>query len=109
MPANAGFFFLYNFSLTFKMQLRNLVASAAVAATSLFTNVGEAAAASGYCYNTTTGGNVCITRVVGLGGNYKRVWSVVDGHYDVQDVFCNPAHRYNYKENMYGIACFQFS
>ena len=91
------------------MQIRNLIASAALAATSLFTNTGEAAAASGYCYNTTRGANICITRVVQTGPNTKRVWSVIDGYYGVDDVYCNPAHRYNYTENMAGIACFQFS
>ena len=91
------------------MQIRNLIASAALAATSLFTSTGEAVAASGYCYNTTRGGNICITRVVQTGPNTKRVWSVVDGYYSVDDVYCNPAHRYNYSQNLAGIACFEFS
>ena len=91
------------------MQIRNLIASAAIAATSLFSNTGEAAAASGYCYNNTSGVGVCITRVVQTGQNTKRVWSVVDGHYGVNDVFCDPAHRYNYARNMFGIACFEFN
>lgn len=91
------------------MNIRNLLVGAAMAATSMFTTAGEAAAASGYCYTTESGGDVCITRVVRTGANTRRVWSVVNGNYYVDNVFCNPAHRYDYAENMYGIACFQFS
>ena len=69
----------------------------------------SADAAAGYCYTTYRGADVCITRVRRIGVNTKRVWSVIDGRYDVDDVFCNPAHRYNYTQNMYGIACFEFS
>ena len=87
---------------------KTLLASAAIAVAGLAaTEAGYAA--SGYCYTTTRGGDVCITRVQQIGHNTKRVWSVVNGHYAVEDVYCNPAYRYNYKENMYGIACFQFS
>ena len=85
-----------------------LAATVAVAATSIIAPA-AVEAAGGYCYSTTGGGDVCITRVQQTGHNTKRVWSVVDGHYSVEDVYCNPAHRYNYRENMYGIACFQFS
>ena len=94
----------------FKSAKRTFATVAAVAAATIGLGLAsnKADAASGYCYNTNTGGNVCITRVVQTGPNTKRVWSVVDGHYDVDDVYCNPAHRYNYKNNMYGIA-FEFS
>ena len=91
------------------MNFKALAATAAVAVTSLFTNVGSANAASGYCYTTETGGDVCITRVVQTGAHTKRVWSVVDGDYSVDDVYCNPAYRNNYKDNMWGIACYEFN
>lgn len=85
-----------------------LLATAAVAAGAIATP-SAVEAASGYCYTTTRGADVCITRVVQTGHNTKRVWSVVNGHYSVDNVYCNPAHRYNYVENLSGIACFQFS
>ena len=85
-----------------------LAATIAVAATSVIAPA-AVEAAGGYCYTTERGADVCITRVVQTGPNTKRVWSVVNGSYSVDNVYCNPAHRYTYVENMYGIACFQFS
>lgn len=91
------------------MNIKKLIALPVAAGIATVGAIPEARANGGYCYTTKTGGDICITRVVNLGNNRKRVWSVVDGHYSVENVYCNPAHRNNYRENMYGIACFQFS
>jgi hypothetical protein len=66
-------------------------------------------AAGSYCYVNNSSADVCILGVWRDGGNYKVVKSAVNGRVDVERVYCNPAHRYNYKQNMYGIACFEFS
>ena len=85
-----------------------LTATIAIAASSIAAPAAVEAAGS-YCYVTRSGADVCILGVWRDGGNYKIVKSAVNGSVGVERVYCNPAHRYNYKENMYGIACFQFS
>lgn len=84
-----------------------LLATVAIAATS-FVAGAPAEARRSYCYTNTRGSDICILGVWKDGGNYKIVKSAVNGRVDVERVYCDPAHRYNYKENMYGIACFQF-
>ena len=91
------------------MNIKKLIALSAVAGMTTVGVIPKAQANGGYCYTTNTGGDVCITRVVNLDNNRKRVWSVVNGHYSVENIYCNPSHRHNYRANMYGIACFQFS
>ena len=85
-----------------------LVATAAIAATSIFAPAAVEARGS-YCYVNNSGSDVCILGVWRDGGNYKVVKSAINGSVDFDRVYCNPAHRYNYKQNMYGIACFEFS
>ena len=73
----------------------------------------KADAASSYCYQTTSNATVCIHSVHShktLGNAKKRVvWSVNGGSLKKTIVTCTSAHRYNYREDLAGIACFQFS
>jgi len=74
--------------------------------------VQKASAQNNTCYENMSGNYVCIHEVYSSndGSNEKLVYSSVNGgRWDKTVVYCNPAHRNNYKENMYGIACFQFS
>jgi len=88
---------------------KTLIASAALAATSLVAPAAVEARTS-HCYETVRGADVCILSVQRHKSSpYVRlVKSSVDGHVSYDQVTCNPAHRHNYKENMAGIACFQF-
>ena len=86
-----------------------LATSALVATAALFSGVGEAQAS--YCYDRSNGGYTCIHRVTGnYSGTQKTVWYSHDGgNMNKLSISCNPAHRYNYKENLAGIACFEYS
>ena len=68
-------------------------------------------ARTSYCYETVRGADVCILAVHEhkTNPNLRLVKSSVDGYVDYTTVTCNPAHRNNYKQNMAGIACFQFT
>lgn len=64
------------------------------------------------CYETVNDDYVCIHSVRTLYDypNHKEViLSVNGGPRDVKTVYCDPAHRYGYEENAWGIACFQFN
>ena len=91
------------------MNIKALAASALVATTAFFTGVGDAKAS--YCYDLKNGGHTCIHRVRGnYNGTRKTVWwSHNGGEMRVVDVTCNPAFRYNYVENVAGIACFEYN
>ncbi len=73
--------------------------------------VQKASAAGNYCYQNNNYATVCIHSVFSnKTNNYKIVeWSVDGGNRYEEKIYCNPAHRANYKENLAGIACFQFS
>ena len=88
------------------MNIKAVVSSAVIGATSLFTGV-EAQAASYYCYNTSSA-HVCVYNV--SGDRYNKTYSMeVNGQYAGRhSVYCNPAHRYNYNRNANGIVCFEF-
>ncbi len=80
----------------------------AVASLGLFST--EADAAGNYCYRTESNATVCIHSVFSNNSNYKLVeWSVDGGNRYEEKIFCNPSHRYSFKENLAGIACFRFS
>lgn len=93
------------------MNFKALLATASIAATSLI--AAPAQAATSYCYENTNGATVCILSVIKHNDwpypRKKLVKSSVDGYVSEEVVYCNPAHRYNYKKNMYGIACFEFN
>ena len=94
------------------MKLFNLIATAAVIGASSFLAPAAVEAATSTCYRNTSGNTICIhsVRWDRSNPNFRRVTSTIDGaNYSIDNVRCNPAHRYNYKENLYGIACFQFS
>ena len=86
------------------------IASAAIAATSLVAPAAVEAATS-VCYTTTKYDTVCIhsVRWNRSNPNFRKVASTLNGgSFSVDNVTCNPAHRYNYKRNLSGIACFEF-
>ena len=93
------------------MNLINSIATAAVIGASSFLAPAAVEAASSTCYTTTSGNTVCIHSVRwGSNPNYRQVTSTINGgSYSVENAICNPAHRYNYKRNLYGIACFEFN
>ena len=84
----------------------------ALAALSLFAAAPKADAASSYCYQTERNATVCILSVHQNRNNptLKLVrWNANGGAVYQDEIYCNPAHRYNFKENMAGIACFLFN
>ena len=91
------------------LNIKALATSALVATATLFSGVGEAQAS--YCYDLTTSGYTCIHRVTGnYNGTQKTVWySHNGGNINRMNVTCNPAHRYNYRENLAGITCFEYN
>ena len=91
------------------MKLFTAIASAAISAISLVAPTASKARTS-YCYETVRGADVCILSVQRHKSNpYVRlVKASINGDVDYTEVTCNPAYRHNYKENMAGIACFQF-
>lgn len=92
------------------MKLFTAITTASVLGVSTLGSPLMASAATSYCYQTESNNTVCILSVRRSGVNTKIVRSNINGGtVDATEVYCNPNHRYNYKENMYGIACFQFS
>ena len=94
-----------------QMKLFSSIAAAALIGTS-FIAPNSSQAATSKCYQTDSNATVCIhsVRWNRSNPNYRQVSSTVNGgSYAVHNVTCNPRHRYNYKANMYGIACFQFN
>ena len=86
-----------------------LVTAALVATTTLVAGATGAEARNYACYYTTSNDHVCIYAI--RGNRYEKEFKMdINGRYaGVQYVYCNPAHRYNYKENANGKACFEFS
>ena len=83
-----------------------------LAALSLFAGAQKADAASSYCYQTVYNDTVCILSVHQnrANPNHKVVrWNSNGGAVIQDNVYCDPAHRYNFKENMAGISCFLFN
>jgi len=92
------------------MKLITSITSASILGVSTVCSPLIAAAASSHCYQTNSNNTVCILSVHRSSANTKIVRSNVNGGaVQTSKVYCNPNHRYNYKENMAGIACFQFS
>ena len=92
------------------MNLFNAIATASVLSASALVAPSIASATTSYCYQNESHNTVCILSVHSNGSNTKVVRSNVNGGaVHTSTVYCNPAYRYNYKVNMYGIACYQFS
>ncbi len=95
--------------MNFKSLFINITSATALAIGAVGLGGGSAAeAATHECYWTTENTHVCVYNV--RGNDYYRTFDMdVNGRYaGNHGVQCNPAHRYNYVENAYGIACFQF-
>ena len=91
--------------------LRSIATAAVIGAAALVTPAAVEAATS-TCYRNTRGNTVCIhsVRWDRSNPNYRQVTSTINGgSYLVENAICNPAHRYNYRRNLYGIACFEFN
>ena len=86
------------------------IAAAAVIGTSLIT-ANPAEARTGECYENTRGATICILAVHGhkTDPNRRFVKSAVNGNVSWDNVYCNPSHRHNYKDNLFGKACFEYS
>jgi len=92
------------------MKLVTAIATASVLGASTISAPSMASASTSYCYQNESDNTVCILSAHRTGSNVKLVRSNINGgSVHTTEVYCNPSHRYNYKENMYGIACFQFS
>lgn len=93
------------------MNLINSFTTAAVIGASSFLAPAAVEARTSYCYQNTRGADVCVLAVARDRNNYNARWvkSSVNGSVSVDHVYCNPGHRSNYKRNLYGIACFEFS
>ena len=89
------------------MNIKSLILGSVVTLTSIFTGV-EAQAAN--CYYTVNDDHICIYGVKSNRyGTEKTVYYTLNGTRDVVNVTCDPAHRYNYFENLAGKACFEYS
>ena len=86
-----------------------LALSALVATTTLVAGATGAQAANYECYNTTDYDRVCVYDV--RGNSYERQYKMeVNGRYAGTHIaYCNPNHRYNYKQNAIGKVCFEFN
>ena len=85
------------------------LATTALAATAIFATAPKAEASGHYCYTNDNGAELCIFNVRGT-GTHRSYETLVNGQYGGRTkVICNPAHRYNYKANAHGIACFEFN
>ena len=96
--------------MNFKSLFINITSATALAVGAIGLAGGSAAEASTYeCYWNTNNNHICVYNV--RGNDYYRTFDMnVNGNYaGNQSVKCNPAHRYNYKENANGIACFEFN
>lgn len=93
------------------MNLINSITTAAVIGASSFLAPAAVEARTSYCYENNAGADVCVLAVVRHKTNYNKRWvkSSVNGSVSVDEVYCNPNHRSNYKRNLFGIACFEFS
>ena len=87
------------------------LASVAVALPLIGAAPQKAEAATSYCYQNVSNASVCVLAVHSHKTNpYKKlVKSSVNGQVTWDQVLCNPAHRSNYKRNLWGIACFEFN
>ena len=101
MVNDKGFFGVTN-------RVLGVAASIGVVAVGLLSAVG-ANAAHHSCYWTTTNNHICVYNVQG-NASFKTYDMNINGRYaGKQSVVCHPEHRYNYKANANGIACFEFS
>lgn len=91
------------------MNIKALISSAFIGAASIFGGVTSAEAAGHYCYYNTNDAHLCVYNV--RGDRYNKTYDLnINGRYvGKQSVWCNPAHRYTYKANANGIACFEFN
>ena len=92
------------------MKLFNAIATAAVIGAS-FVTANPADARTGECYENTSGATVCILSVHrhNTDPNRRLVKSSVNGDVTWDKVHCHPAHKFNYKRNLFGKACFEYS
>ena len=92
--------------------IKKIFALASVATCCLFNPSAAQARQTSYCYNTGSA-TVCIHRVRShntLGSARKEVlWSVNGGQVRRSEVDCTQASPSNYKDNLWGIACFEFN
>ena len=92
------------------MKLFNAIVTASALGMSTLAFASAASAVTSHCYQNESDSTICILSVQRSGTNTKLVRSNVNGGaVHTTNVYCDPRHRYNYKENMYGIACFRFS
>lgn len=91
------------------MNFKALLSSVVIGTASIFGGVQSAESATYECYWTTGNDHICVYNV--RGNDYFRTYDMdINGVYmGQQGVRCNPAHRYNYKENANGIVCFEFN
>ncbi|MCT0250542.1 hypothetical protein KQ296_03835 [Synechococcus sp. CS-197] len=95
------------------MKLFNTIAAAAVAIGASITAASPANASYHHCYRNESGNHICIHSVRKSTNFYRDgmkyvVASVNGGARDGMWVECPTHIQANYKENMYGIACYQF-
>lgn len=98
--------------LFYNHMIKSLFAiSAAVVCMTGDITVQKASAASSYCYETETGADVCVLAVRRHKTDYtlRLVKYAVNGQVATSEVYCDPALANNYKENLWGIACYQFT
>ena len=93
------------------MNFKALFATATIAATGLVATPTEAR--TSYCYTVNNGATtICILSVVKHNNwpytRQKLVKTSIDGRIYQEIVNCHERHRYNYEQNMAGIACFEF-
>ncbi len=80
----------------------------AVASLGLFST--EADAATSYCYETELDDTVCVLSVYQTKElNVRLVKSSLNGQVQTDEVYCNPAFSNNYEENLWGVACYEFT
>ena len=81
----------------------------AVASLGLFST--EADAASSYCFETVKDNSVCVlsVRPHKTNPNLRLVKSSFNGQVQTDEVYCNPAFSNNYKANVWGVACYEFT
>lgn len=93
----------------FTKLVRTGVAAAVIGAASL--GVQPAKAMSGECHETDSGATICILQVRRHVSypNVKFVKSSVNGDVSWDQVYCDPAYRYNYKDNLWGKACYEYN
>lgn len=92
------------------MKIRALIASAAIAASTIIVGT-EVQAKRSYCYRNSSGNTVCIHGVWRARRPGIKIynWSVNGGAIQTTEANCRTANKYNYKANATGIACYEFN